>query len=125
MTTDRLAEAIDKLEGSKVLAELGAVREAVEELYLLLDHMWRNRAELSDILENFNVSRAPSGRTTDKELDPEVPVYCCTEPKLEWNGDPEAPGVSCANCSFPLVDQGSVMLPDATKEKKPPQKTLF
>jgi hypothetical protein len=34
-----------------LIDELKAVRDSVEELYLLLDHIWRNRQELHDILE--------------------------------------------------------------------------
>jgi hypothetical protein len=36
---------------SKLIEELHAVRDSVEELYLLLDHIWRSRNELRDILK--------------------------------------------------------------------------
>ena len=41
----------NEIQASALIEELHAVRDSVEELYLLLDHIWRNRNELHDILE--------------------------------------------------------------------------
>ena len=40
------ADALERL-----IAEIGTLRESVEELYLVLDHAWRNRQEIYDLLE--------------------------------------------------------------------------
>ena len=47
--SDRLADSIEH-SAIDLVAELQAVRDGVEELYILLDHIWRNRDELRDIL---------------------------------------------------------------------------
>jgi hypothetical protein len=36
--------------------------------------------------------------------------YCCKRPKLEWNGDPDSPGVACANCGYVIAENGSVVI---------------
>jgi hypothetical protein len=41
---------VRKPTGPDLVGELRVVRESVEELYLLLDHVWRNRNELYDLL---------------------------------------------------------------------------
>jgi len=48
-TTDRPADSPEH-SASDLIAELQAVRDSVEELYILLDHIWKNRGELHDIL---------------------------------------------------------------------------
>lgn len=40
-------------EAPDLVDELRAVRDAVEELYVLLDHIWRNRDELRDVIESL------------------------------------------------------------------------
>ena len=40
MEADRLADSIEH-SASDLIAELQAVRDGVEELYILLDHIWR------------------------------------------------------------------------------------
>jgi hypothetical protein len=40
----------------------------------------------------------------------EAGPYCCDRPKLEWNGDPDAPGVACANCGYVFAENGSVAI---------------
>ena len=40
------ADALERL-----IAEIGTLRESVEELYLVLDHAWRNRQEIYDLLD--------------------------------------------------------------------------
>ena len=45
---DHLADKIEtSAEG--LIEELHAVRDSVEELYILLDHLWRSRQELHEI----------------------------------------------------------------------------
>ena len=54
---DHLADKIEtSAEG--LIEELHAVRDSVEELYILLDHIWRNREELHDILAEIVEKRA-------------------------------------------------------------------
>lgn len=36
--------------------------------------------------------------------------YCCDQPRLEWNGDPDTPGVVCANCGYVIAENGSVVI---------------
>ena len=48
----RLADSIEH-SASDLIAELQAVRDGVEELHILLDHIWRNRNELRDILADL------------------------------------------------------------------------
>jgi hypothetical protein len=36
-------------------------------------------------------------------------VYCCTEPQLAWEGDPDAPSVVCRQCGFVVAEFGSVV----------------
>ena len=47
----------NKIQASDLIEELHTVRDSVEELYLLLDHIWRNRNELRDILEETMVEK--------------------------------------------------------------------
>ena len=47
--TDRLAGSIETA-STDLIGELKGVRDSVEELYILLDHIWRNREELRDIM---------------------------------------------------------------------------
>ena len=65
--SDRLAETIQVSAGD-LIAELQAVRDGVEELYVLLDHIWRNREELQDILSGL--------REENAERDDEI-IACC------------------------------------------------
>ena len=41
-----------------LIGELQAVRNSVEELYILLGHIWRNRNELHDILARLQEENA-------------------------------------------------------------------
>ena len=52
MTRDNSNDLADTIKTSAgdLIEELHAVRDSVEELYILLDHIWRNREELHDIL---------------------------------------------------------------------------
>lgn len=52
MNSDYPTETIET-PASKLIEELHAVRDSVEELYLLLDHIWRNRNEMQNILEEL------------------------------------------------------------------------
>jgi hypothetical protein len=36
--------------------------------------------------------------------------YCCDAPRLTWNGDPDYPGIACANCGYIVAEQGSVAM---------------
>jgi hypothetical protein len=64
---DRLADSIRTSAGD-LIEELHVVRDSVEELYVLLDHMWRNREELHDILAAL--------REESVERDDEI-IACC------------------------------------------------
>lgn len=54
---DRLADSIETA-STDLIAELKSVRDSVEELYVLLDHIWRNREELHDIMAGLLEERA-------------------------------------------------------------------
>ena len=45
---------------SDIVAELHAVHEVVEEFYILLDHIWRNRDELDQIFASPSQDRVES-----------------------------------------------------------------
>jgi len=58
--------------------------------------------------------------------------YCCDSPKLEWDGDPDAPSVICASCGFVVAEAGQVIgygeQPDEQirdPDKKEDQRSLF
>jgi hypothetical protein len=47
----------------------------------------------------------------DRSLeDAESAPYCCDRPKLKWNGDPDAPGITCENCGYVIAENGSVVI---------------
>lgn len=71
METDRPADR-NEAQAPDLIAELQAVRDAVEELYILLDHIWRNREELRDILADLIESgrvQAPGAFPLEDALD--------------------------------------------------------
>lgn len=53
MEAERLTDTIEH-SASDLISELQAVRDSVEELYILLDHIWRSREELHDILASLS-----------------------------------------------------------------------
>ncbi len=55
--SERLADSLET-SANDLIAELQAVRDSVEELYILLDHIWRNREELRWILDGQAEERA-------------------------------------------------------------------
>ncbi|MGA2798014.1 MAG: hypothetical protein ABSE63_10565 [Thermoguttaceae bacterium] len=52
MKSDCTAETIET-PANDLIEELHAVRDSVEELYLLLDNIWRNRNEIQNILKEL------------------------------------------------------------------------
>ena len=56
---------------SDLMAELQSVRDGVEQLYLLLDHIWRNREELYDLFF------AESGRNDNSEETESIACALC------------------------------------------------
>lgn len=36
-------------------------------------------------------------------------TYCCDQPQLAWYGDPDAPGIACAACGFPVAHEGDIL----------------
>ena len=67
MEADHIANRIET-SAADLVAELQAVRDSTEELYILLDHIWRNREELHDILAGL--------REESAERDEET-IACC------------------------------------------------
>ena len=67
--SERLADSIETA-SADLIGELKGVRDSVEELYILLDHIWRNREELRDIV---------AGLLEDKleQSDANESVACC------------------------------------------------
>jgi hypothetical protein len=66
MGADQLARTIET-SADELVGELKAVRDSVEELYILLDHIWRNREELHDILAGI----------IEKRTEESNEVTCC------------------------------------------------
>lgn len=36
-------------------------------------------------------------------------VYCCTQPQLAWEGDPDAPSIICRACGFVVAEYGNLV----------------
>lgn len=36
--------------------------------------------------------------------------YCCDSPRLAWNGDPDAPGITCESCGYIVAELGGVVI---------------
>jgi hypothetical protein len=60
--------------------------------------------------------------------------FCCEAPDLQWTGDPDFPGIACANCGYTAVDCGSVVMSPAPADpgshaspvpSRSPQQELF
>lgn len=71
--------------------------------------------------------------TTTDGIDDE-PLFCCESPNLQWTGDPDFPGIACANCGYTAVDCGSVVMSPAPADPssdappvpgRSPQQELF
>ena len=73
MGADQLAHTIET-SADELVGELKAVRDSVEELYILLDHVWRNREELHDILAGI----------IEKRTEESNEVTCCRVER--WRG---------------------------------------
>jgi hypothetical protein len=57
--------------------------------------------------------------TSHDESVSESPVYCCTQPRLAWQDDPEAPSVVCQACGYTVAEYGNVV------ENRAEQKDTF
>jgi hypothetical protein len=66
MGADQLAHTIET-SADELVGELKAVRDSVEELYILLDHVWRNREELHEIIAGI----------IEKRTEESNEVTCC------------------------------------------------
>jgi hypothetical protein len=66
---DRLADA-GETSGTDLIGELKGVRDSVEQLYILLDHIWRNREELHDVMAELLEDRSEQCREDET-------VACC------------------------------------------------
>jgi hypothetical protein len=110
-SSDRLADTIDSASGG-LIEELKSVRDAVEELYLLLDHVVRNREELYDILAAITEKKAEeSGEATSCI---HCNAFCPTVAeavKAGWVSLQHNPSEDwdylgiCANCQKDVVEQ--------------------
>ena len=47
--------------------------------------------------------------TSQDESVSESPVYCCAQPRLAWQDDPEAPSVVCQTCGYVVAEYGKVV----------------
>lgn len=60
------------------------------------------------------VDTAPPAKTVtspaEQDGESESEPYCCAEPNLQWHGDPEAPGIACANCGYLVAEMGSIVI---------------
>ena len=60
----------------------------------------------ADYQYRMPASRQPHPSSENSEPSP----YCCENPRLTWNGDPEAPGVACESCGYVIAEQGDVIV---------------
>jgi hypothetical protein len=122
MKADHLADTIETSAGG-LIEELHAVRDSVEELYILLDHIWRNREELHDILAAI----------IEKKTEESNEVTCCIHCdafcpsvaeaiKAGWTSLQHDPtegwdylGI-CANCQRGEVERQRVAQQERTKD---------
>lgn len=96
----------DDAEGWDFLGKCPACRTAE------LDEELTRAKTAGEKVGEFLASDGPVGEkiTVDAaELAEEMEQYCCAEPKLEWNGDPDHPGVACANCGMVVAENGSIV----------------
>jgi hypothetical protein len=68
-------------------------------------------------VDRQGVVPADSSWETDSPEDDAM--YCCPEPVLRWNGDPEAPSICCQKCGFVVAEYGE--LQDHPAESRPSQ----
>ena len=47
--------------------------------------------------------------TPQDEAVGESPVYCCAQPQLAWQDDPETPSVVCQACGYVVAEYGSLV----------------
>ena len=99
---------------------------------------------MEDKTEKWNyLGLCPACRTQEaaeaKQIEAEVAarqnqvheaVYCCTSPQLQWNGDPDAPGITCINCNHVVAEDGLLVFFEDLGDREPkpkrnPQKSLF
>ena len=129
--TDHLADSIDTA-SSDLIGELKGVRDSVEELYILLDHIWRNREELRDIMGELLDDRAD-------EREENETVTCClcnaVQPTLatavrqgwvDFQTDDEAEdwryvGV-CGDCQRKQIEQARQRTPPPSAMEAAPER---
>ena len=59
---------------------------------------------------------AKASRTAEATESVDGLAYCCDKPELKWYGDPESPGIECANCQFPVAQEGEILCWRSTDE---------
>ena len=47
--------------------------------------------------------------TPQDEAVAESPVYCCAQPRLAWQDDPETPSVVCQACGYVVAEYGNLV----------------
>jgi DNA-directed RNA polymerase subunit RPC12/RpoP len=84
-------------------------------------------------------NRAPTPSSTtslpeNQDEEAEQLEYCCSEPSLQWHGDPDTPGIACANCGYLIAEAGQVLIwrdtseeaaEEPAKPQGPQQQTLW
>ena len=77
--------------------------------------------EVADALACGETVPIEAGRLAEAMNGVEQFVYCCPQPNLEWYGDPDHPGIACANCGFPVAHEGDILCwREPGEEAKPP-----
>ena len=61
---------------------------------------------------------SPSPQLEHAMDDSEQAVYCCDQPHLAWNGDPDSPGVACESCGYTVAEMGQLVELDVARPKK-------
>jgi hypothetical protein len=129
-------ESKSKTQGSETVACMECTRASPSTLAEAITQGWTDIAADTGPTWNFtglcpncraeitaNVQQGePAEDASSTDAEPEG-QYCCSSPKLTWNGDPDTPGVACEHCGFMVAEDGAV-----TYGEKPfgdPQKKLF
>ena len=67
------------------------------------------RSETSDSAEPaFDPLNEHATRPQDEAVG-ESPVYCCAQPRLTWQDDPETPSVVCQACGYVVAEYGNLV----------------
>lgn len=79
-----------------------------------------NRYSPKDLSTPLAASQSP---TRPAERAESQRRFCCDASDLRWTGEPEFPGISCANCGYTAVDCGTVVMTPVAESAEPSRAT--